>query len=392
MEGSLEVPHRATGLRPRSARTVGRVAGLVAALALGLGCASGDLAPERGATALATRLTFERPFMGTTFVIVITGVDHARAERAADAAFAAVAAVEGWASDWSASSEVRELTLRAEALPPGAALEVSAPLAQHLAFALDVARRTAGAFDPTLGAFTRLWRRSARLGELPSRARLAEARAVSGFEHVVVDAAARSVRIARPGLRFDLGGSAKGEALDAAYGVLVAHGCARSLVDGGGDLRLGEPPEGEAGWRVELRPLGPDGPLWRGLLARCAVATSGSSAQRFELDGVAYAHVVDPATGLGLTTSRGASVIAPDGRTADALATAMVVGGDDVLALCEAWDGVAAALFEPGTGPFPACATSDFPHDGGPHPPRSAAPSTPDDHDTSREFRDPFPP
>jgi thiamine biosynthesis lipoprotein len=300
--------------------------------------------------------------MGTTFRIVVHAEDPARAVIAIDEAFAAIAEVERWASDWSAASEVRELAARAELAAPGEALGVSSALAEHLEFALDVAARTGGAFDPTLGTLTRLWRRSARMGELPSSARLAEARAAAGHRHGALDSARREVRISAPGLRFDLGGSAKGEGLDRALAALRARGIERALVDGGGDVLVGAPPPGERGWRIELRPFGASGSIGF-TAAHCAVATSGDAAQRFEHEGVSYGHIVDPSTGLGLTVRRAATVVARDARTADALATALVVRGEGALVILAGFSGVVGALFE--GADFPACTTAGFPEDGG---------------------------
>jgi thiamine biosynthesis lipoprotein len=352
----------------------GRVMAIVVSLLGLVACAAAPRNGTRGPVAgPGQRLVSERVLMGTTFRIVLHAestaqpADSARAEEALEAAFAAIAEVERWASDWEPTSEVREVAARAEVAPPGAAVSVSSELAEHLAFALDIAARTGGAFDPTLGTLTRLWRRSARLGELPSPARLAEARAAAGYERVELDIARREVRIRAPGLRFDLGGSAKGEGLDRALAALRARGFERALVDGGGDVLVGAPPPGELGWRIEVRPLGPEGPRHCFTAAHCAIATSGDSQQRVELDGVSYAHIVDPATGLGVTARRAATVVAPDARAADALATALVVRGEAGLVLLAKSPRVEGALFE-GTaqgGDFPACATAGFPHDGG---------------------------
>ncbi|MEZ6013521.1 MAG: FAD:protein FMN transferase [Planctomycetota bacterium] len=322
---------------------------------------------DPGPASPTTRVAEERALMGTTFRIVVDcdGVTQ-EVRDALEAAFAAVRTVEDWASDWSAESEARQVTARAERVAPGTPIALSSALWEHLAFALDVAARTEGAFDPTLGTLTRLWRRSARLGELPSPARLAEARAVAGYAHVALDPARPALSFDAPGVRLDLGGSAKGEALDRAFEVLSSRGFSRVLIDGGGDLRLGAPPRGEPGWRVELAPLGPGAGALRFTAAHCAIATSGDAQQSFALDGVRYGHILDPMTGLGLTARRAATVFAPDGRTADALATALVVRGAEGSALfgpTGPFPEAAGAVFEPGK--FPACVTEGFPQDGG---------------------------
>ena len=103
-----------------------------------------------------------------------------------------------------------------------------------------------------MGPFVRLWRRSARQGELPTPQALAAARASVGHERIVLDPESRTVTLARTAMRLDLGGIAKGYALDEALAVLAAHGLPRALVDGGGDVAVGDPPPGRRGWRVAL--------------------------------------------------------------------------------------------------------------------------------------------
>ena len=106
-------------------------------------------------------------------------------------------------------------------------------------------------------------------------------------------------------MRIDLGGIAKGYAMDEALAVLQRHGIARALVEAGGDMRLGDPPPGRSGWRVGIPPL--DNPQAEPLsyleLSRVAVSTSGDMMQYVEIGGKRYSHVVDPRTGMALDGS-----------------------------------------------------------------------------------------
>jgi thiamine biosynthesis lipoprotein len=130
-------------------------------------------------------------------------------------------------------------------------------------------------------------------------------------------------------MKLDLGGLAKGFALDEALKVLEARGIYRALLAGGGDLRTSGPPPDQPGWRIELAPLDvPDAPPPVFLrLAHGALATSGDLFQHVEIDGVRYSHIVDPRTGLGLTDHSLVTVLAPTGMEADSLATAISVLG-----------------------------------------------------------------
>ena len=147
-------------------------------------------------------------------------------------------------------------------------------------------------------------------------------------------------------MQLDLGGIAKGYAVDEALAVLAAADVTRALVDAGGDMRLGDPPPGKPGWRIGVAPLEADGPPSRRLsLSGVAVASSGDAWQYIEIDGTRYSHIVDPRTGLALTDHSSVTVVAPDGITADALASAVsVLGPEQGLKLIDATPGTAALI------------------------------------------------
>ncbi len=239
---------------------------------------------------------------------------------AARQAFRAIARLEDIMSDYRPASELRRVSAT-----HGRCTPVSEPLFAVLGTALTVARATDGAFDPTVGPLVTLWRESRRTARLPSRAAIADARRRVGWRHVALDASRRCVRLARAGMRLDLGGVAKGFILQAALDTLRAHGVSRALLEAGGDIVVGDPPPGRRGWHVDAP--GADAAVKERAvaLANAAIATSGPTAQFVEIAGVRYSHVVDPRTGVGLTTGAVATVVADHGATADALATALTV-------------------------------------------------------------------
>jgi len=147
-------------------------------------------------------------------------------------------------------------------------------------------------------------------------------------------------------MRLDLGGIAKGYAADEALRVLRKSGINRALVDAGGDIALGNPPPEKPGWRIGIAPLEADGPPSQVLLlSRVAVATSGDTWQYVQIGSRRYSHLVDPRTGLGLTDHSSVTVIAPEGITADGLASAVsVLGPEKGLKLVEATPGTAAFI------------------------------------------------
>lgn len=339
-----------------------------------VGLAAGCRAPDRdlpgpagGPEPALGRFEAQHRAMGTLLRIVVHGPDAGSAERAMAAAFARVDELERALSDWDAGSELRRLDGRTDGGPMAAPAEVSADLARVLGTALDVGRLSAGAFDPTVGPYVRLWRRAARQGRPPTPEALERASRSVGLGHVELDAANRRVRLSAADMRLDLGGVAKGDAAQQALEVLRARGFERALVDAGGDLALGAPPPGAGGWRVVLAPLGvaagedPGSAPAGGVLlaADVALATSGDVERSVVLDGVRYSHLVDPRTGLGLAAGAAAVVVAPTGGLADALASALCVLEPRAgLALVESLPGVEARILRLEDGVLRACDSS----------------------------------
>jgi thiamine biosynthesis lipoprotein len=206
---------------------------------------------------------------------------------------------------------------------------VSPLLLDLLAKSLEFARRTDGRFDPTLGPLTKLWRETRRVGKLPGPGTLAAAKSSSGFRLLELDKTAGTVTLTQPGMRLDLGGIAKGYAADAMFDVMKSKGFPATCIAAGGDLRLGDPPPGKSGWAVGMKTLEKDSTSGHLTLSNCAVSTSGDLQQAVEIDGVPYAHIIDPKTGLGLTRHLAVTIIAPNATTSDALATAACVAGAD---------------------------------------------------------------
>lgn len=274
-----------------------------------------------GLRAEERRFAFERPLMGTRFSVICHGGDEAAAKAAADEAFAEAEKINAVASDYLPDSELMRLPAG------GPAVELSPLFAELVSASLATAERSGGAFDPTLGPLSRLWRESRRTGILPSVEAREAAKAACGWRDVEFDGPTRRLRLKKPGMRLDLGGIAKGFAADRMFDVMKKHGFARTCIAAGGDLRLGDPPPGKTGWKVGLKTFDRDRPEEVVELSNCAVSTSGDLHQFVEIGGKRYSHIVDPRTGLGLTERVAVSVIAPTATVSDALATACCVTG-----------------------------------------------------------------
>jgi thiamine biosynthesis lipoprotein len=258
--------------------------------------------------------------MGTLVRIEIYTADEARAKSAFRAAFDRIAALDASLSDYRPESELNRLC-RA---PAGAAVTISADLFRVLAAAQTLAQQTGGAFDATIGPLTHLWRAARAQGRAPAPEAIAEAKSRTGYTKLRLDAAACTATLEEPGMQLDVGGIGKGYTADEALAVLAARGIRRALVAMSGDLAFSNPPPGRGGWKIATTYSTLE-------LANAAVSTSGDAEQHLDEGGRRYSHVLNPATGLGITGSHDVSVIARRGIDADALATAASIVGPEAL-------------------------------------------------------------
>jgi len=260
--------------------------------------------------------------MGSQARLVLYARDGARAGAAAEAAFARIAALESAWSDWDEGSELRRLERDAR---PGEWREVSADLALGLGTALRLATETAGAFDPTVGPLTRLWRAARAAGSPPDPAAIAAARERVGLPNVEFDPGRSRVRFRRAGVELDLGGIGKGLAADEALRAIEGEGLVRALVVIGGDVAAGEPPPGRTGWRIGIGDPERGEAIEEIEIARAGISTSGDAEQHLDVDGVRLSHILDAARGEPLEDQPKVTVLAPRAATADAWATAISV-------------------------------------------------------------------
>ena len=271
------------------------------------------------------RFEATQPHMGTPFTIVLHAPDQATADNGFAAAFARIKALDERLSDYKAESE---LSLLSAAAPTKRPVPLSEDLFRVLVEAQKFSTASDGAFDVTVGPLTKLWRRSRRQKQLPAPEALQDALAAVGYKQLRLDARSRTAQLLKPNMRLDLGGIGQGFAADEALAELRKLGLTRALVNASGDIMAGDAPPGEAGWKIGIAPLSPAEPPSRFLMvANRAVSTSGDAFQFVEIDGRRYSHIVDPRTGLGLSTRASVTIVAPNCTTADALATAVCVLG-----------------------------------------------------------------
>lgn len=265
------------------------------------------------------RFEFEEQHMGVPVRIILYASDSDAAHAAAKDAFAAFQSLNKIMSDYDSDSELSRLCSH------GGSPKVSEDLFTVLCSAKKYCALSNGAFDITVGPMVRLWRRSRRQHELPKQQYVDAAKELVGNHLWELDEQARSVRLLKQNMKLDLGGIAKGYAIDKAFGIIQKHRITSLLIDAGGDLRVGNPPPNEKGWKIAQ-----SGKTI--LMSNTALATSGGQFQVVVLNGVRYAHIIDPKTGLGISGERSQQTIhitAPTAMEADILASAVAVLGKE---------------------------------------------------------------
>ncbi len=262
--------------------------------------------------------------MGTLLEIACFA-DAGAAEAALRDAFAEVARLEDVLSTFRPGSEISRVNALAESRP----VSVSRDTFDCVAAAIAAARRTGGAFDPTLK--------------------------MDGHRDVVLDEERLTISFRREGLSLDLGGIGKGFALDRAARALERNGVNRAVLDFGGQiLALDPPPERPQGFVVAVRdPEDDAGVLGWYEITRSSVSTSAAYERG--------PHVVDPRTGLPASAALSATVVARSAADADALSTAVGVLGPEAGLDLVARFGGACGLVVPARGGAPVERASETP-------------------------------
>jgi FAD:protein FMN transferase len=279
--------------------------------------------------------------MGTAIRVELWCEEAARGQSAIDEVMAEMHRIDRTMSPHKPDSELSRINRDAgrEAVP------LSNEMFVLLVQALRFSQFSHGAFDITYASVGQLY--DYREGVAPDAVALARARAAIGWRHLELDARTRSVRFAREGMRIDLGGFAKGHAVDNAAAILMRHGIAHAHVAAGGDSRVIGDKRGRP-WTIGVRdPRRADGMVALLPLVDTAISTSGDYERFFERDGVRHHHIVDPTTGASPVSVRSVTVLAADGLTCEALSkTVFVLGVERGMELVESLQGVDAIVVD----------------------------------------------
>jgi thiamine biosynthesis lipoprotein ApbE len=210
-------------------------------------------------------------------------------------------------------------------------VKVDPELFDFIAEAMRYQRESGGAFDITVGPLMKAWGFFRDEGRVPADNELADARLRVGGARVVLNAEKKTIAFDRAGVELDLGGIAKGYAVDRVVALLRARHIAAALISAGGSTiyGLGAPPGREA-WDVEIQdPIDSRKTALTVQLKDRALSVAGSTEKSFEAGGVTYSHIMDPRTGTPVQGVLSVAVLTASGTAGDALDNAFFVLGLD---------------------------------------------------------------
>lgn len=284
----------------------------------------------------------EDGIMGTRIAVEVWAPGKLEADRALDRVFDEMRRIDQAMSTYKPDSEVSRVNSLAAQQP----VVISAELFDLLATAVEYSRITDGAFDITYASVGFMYDFRSRIK--PTDKDIASALPAVNYRFLELDKAKRTIRFARPGVRIDLGGIAKGHAVDRGIAILQSLGIEHASVTAGGDTRIIGDRKG-APWIVGIRhPDDKARVIARIPLVDTAISTSGDYERYFDENGVRYHHIIDPASGHSASKVRSATILAPTATRTDGLSkTAFVLGAEKAIEIYERLGDVDAILVTP---------------------------------------------
>ncbi|HXI27657.1 MAG TPA: FAD:protein FMN transferase [Vicinamibacterales bacterium] len=305
-------------------RSISKARTLVLTLAAGSVAATAP-GPSARARPILAHYVASRISMACEYAIEAYGPDPDALPRILDEAFDEVDRLDRLMSHYKADSPLSRVNREAAQHP----IAVDRELFDFIAAALRYSRDSNGAFDITVGPLMKAWGFFGGEGHVPSAPELAEARRLVGSEHVIVNPASRTIAFDASGVGLDLGGIAKGYAVDRVVGLLQQRQVAAALISAGGSTiyALGAPP-GRDGWTITIQdPLDSRKSALTLEVKDRAVSVAGRSEKSFEAGGVIYSHIMDPRTGAPAQGVLTVVVLARSGTEGDVLDDAFFVLG-----------------------------------------------------------------
>ena len=263
----------------------------------------------------------DRAIMGTAVRVELWHEDPRKGAEMVEEVMNELHRIDALMSTYKEDSEISAVNRDAARSP----VRVSDELAKLVVRSLEMSRLTGGAFDVTYASAGYLYDFRAR--QRPHAGQIEEALEAIDFRLVEVDADHSTIAFRRNGVRIDLGGIAKGYAVERGAAILRRNGIEHGIVTAGGDSRIVGDRRGKP-WVVGVRhPRDRQRVITRMPLRDEAISTSGDYERFFEEDGVRYHHIIEPATGRSASAVYSVTIIGPDATMTDGLSTSVFVLG-----------------------------------------------------------------
>ena len=275
------------------------------------------------ATAAPAKLHYTDKAMGTFVTVWFWTDKEADAAKAAESVFKEMKRLDAMMTTWTATSDTSKINANAGKKPVAVSDETFAVIER----AQDVAKRSGGVFDISVGAFKGLWKFDSDMdGSLPKPEEVKERLKLIGYKDIVLDKKKKTVFLKRKGMSINLGGIAKGYAVDRCAEIIKKAGLTDFMIQAGGDMYISGK-KGAENWVVGIKdPRGTE--LFAGMpIENHSFSTSGDYERGFVKDGKRYHHILDPRSGQPATASRSVTVRAKDAFTADAWSKALFILG-----------------------------------------------------------------
>ena len=279
--------------------------------------------------------------MGTVVRVELWEEQETAAHAALSAVMDEMHRIDASMSPFKPDSELSRINREAAQRP----VPISQEMFDLIMRSLEFSKLSEGAFDITFSSVGYLYDYRAHVK--PSDAEIAKALPGVNYRHLRLDRKKRTIHFARPGVRIDLGGIAKGHAVDNGIALLKKRGITNAIVTAGGDSRLLGDRRGRP-WQVGIRDPRQSNAVVAVLpLADVAISTSGDYERYFEEDGVRHHHIINPKTGKSANGIRSVTVIGPDGVTTEGLTKSVFVRGAQAgMRLIESQKGIDAIIID----------------------------------------------
>lgn len=282
--------------------------------------------------------------MGTVVEITAIDKDKENIHKAIEDAFHEIKRIDALMSNYKADSEVSLINHQAGLKP----VKVSPHTFHVIKRSLYFSNLTHGAFDITVGPLMEEWKFDQGATHIPFEKQIKKLKALVNYKDIQLNEMERTVMLKTKGMGIDLGGIAKGYAVDMAIEALKKASIQKALVNAGGDLRaLGTKEDGKP-WKIGIRhPMIKDKILAKLEVSDLSVATSGDYERFFEKDGIRYHHILNPHTGYPAKGIRSATILSREATEADALATSFfALGLKEGMELVERMEAVEAVIVD----------------------------------------------